>query len=353
MYKLFLFLIALISPINAYGSSLWEGKWEIGRYYNDFGGSLVIQNCQNNKCDFDIGTINGAHTCDVKGQMKINGTKAIYHGTIKIFEDRDDKKATVHFQLDAQKNIITVKCEGACHYYCGVSGFFDGEYENEHNPLRFKTSFDCRAENINDTEKTICANADIAKADIEMNKKYEKAMTQEWKQKRNDCKKDVECLWNFYVSSITKEYQKTTDKGVNLYEYLGHLEENGLYYPTDFILLQDYFRKNMEKKDYEEWKLAFGQISMEDNECEKCYYHKYGVAGLYTIIESAFYINHNEIWIAFLHADYKHKENEFIIVYAPKNKTIKNIPTQYKKWLDRLKQHYPNGIKLKHFSSEF
>jgi len=347
--KLFLCLLLSISD-NAYSASPWEGKWEIGRYDNDFGGGLIIQNCQNNKCDFDIGTVNGAHTCDVKGQMKINGTEAIYHETMKIFEDEDAKKATVHFQLNAQKNIIIVKCEGNCRYYCGMQGYFEGEYENEHNPLRFETSFDCWAENINDTEKTICADANLAAADIEMNKKYEKAMTPEWKQKRNDCKTDVDCLWNFYVSSITNEYQKTTDKDVNLYEYLGNLEEDGLYYPTDFTLLQDYFHKNMAKEDYEEWKLAFGQISMEDNECEKCYYHKYGVAGLYTIIESAFYINHDEIWIAFLHADYEHKEDEYIIMYAPEGKTIKDIPVQYQQWLERIKPHYPNGIKLKHFS---
>ena len=270
---------------------------------------------------------------------------------MKISEDEKAEESTVNFQIDEEKNIIIVKCEGYCYYYCGMQGYFEGEYENANNPLRYETSFDCWKNDLSDAEKTICATKSIATADIEMNKKYEKAITPEWKQKRNDCKTDVDCLWNFYVKSIKNEYEKTNQKTLNLYEYLGVLEEDELYYPTEFTLLNDYFLNNMEKDDYEDWILAFGQISLENNKCDNCYFHKYGVAGLYTIIESAFYINHDEIWIAFLHTDYEHEENEYIIMYAPKGKTINDIPKQYQKWLERLKPHYPNGIKLKHFSS--
>ncbi|MBQ8482371.1 MAG: hypothetical protein IJ532_07560 [Alphaproteobacteria bacterium] len=55
--KLFLCLLLVMSG-KAYSASPWEGKWEIGRYYNVFGGGLIIQNCQNNQCDFDISTAN-------------------------------------------------------------------------------------------------------------------------------------------------------------------------------------------------------------------------------------------------------------------------------------------------------
>lgn len=351
MYKSFLFLFLLIFPIKAHCSSPWEGEWEIGRYYNYSGGNLTIKNCQKGVCDFDIKTYNGAHMCGVDGQMKINGKTAQYHESMKISEDEKAEESTVNFQIDEEKNIITVKCEGYCIYYCGMQGYFEGEYENANNPLRYKTSFDCWKNGLSDAEKTICATESIATADIEMNKKYEKSITPEWKQKRNNCKKDVDCLWNFYVKSIKSEYEKTNQKTLNLYEYLGGFEEDELYYPTEFTLLNDYFLNNMEKEDYEEWSLAFSKIFLSDNECDNCYFYKYGVAGLFTIVESAFYINQDEIWIAFLHRDYEHKEDEYIIIYAPKNKIINDIPSQFNKWLERLKPHYPNGIKLKHFSS--
>ena len=128
-----------------------------------------------------------------------------------------------------------------------MQGYFEGEYENANNPLRYKTSFDCWKNGLSDAEKTICATESIATADIEMNKKYEKSITPEWKQKRNNCKKDVDCLWNFYVKSIKSEYEKTNQKTLNLYEYLGGLEEDELYYPTEFTLLNDYFLNNMEQ----------------------------------------------------------------------------------------------------------
>lgn len=132
---------------------------------------------------------------------------------------------------------------------------------------------------------------------------------------------------------------------------MGNLDKDKLYYPTDFVLLDDYFRTNMDNADYETWKAAFSQISLADNSCQKCHYHSYGVAGMYTSMESAFYINHNEIWLAFLHLDNKgNNKNNCIVVYAPKGKTIKDIPEKYNNWLNRLTPYFPAGINLKHFS---
>ena len=237
--KLFLCLLTVI-PIKAYSASPWEGKWEVGRYHNDFAGHLIIQNCKNNECDFDIGTANGAHTCTINGKLKINGNKAQFRKKSVYNYAENEKYAVIDFKLNQQKRTIKVKGNYvAGRLHCGMQGYFEGEYENENNPLRFKTSFDCRAENISETEKTICADADLAAADVEMDKKYKAAITSEWKQKRDECKTDINCLWNFYVSSLIEEYKKSTNQDVNLYEYLGALEENGLYYPTDFTLLQD------------------------------------------------------------------------------------------------------------------
>ena len=331
--------------------SPWEGVWEMGRYYNAVSGTLEIKNCRDNVCEVDLSTINGMHMCSFSGKMKTNGKEAEYHKIFDFFENEPPKEAIVNFKLDEQKNIINIKCEGECRYFCGMQGYFEDDYENANNPLRFETSFDCWAKDLTDTEKTICAHDDLAQADKEMHEEYERAMTDEWKNNRAKCKKDADCLWEFYVNSVKNEYMKGSRDEINLYEYMGYLDEDKLYYPTDFILLDDYFRKNMEKDDYEEWKLAFGQISLDDNSCDECYYHSYGLPGLYTSIESAFYINRDEIWLAFLHLDDRGKEYHCITMYAPNGKTIDDIPEKYDAWLTRLKPYFPNDIELKHFKT--
>lgn len=330
--------------------SPWEDTWEMGRYSHASVGTLKITNCRNNICDFNIGTLNGSHTCSLNGKLKINGTTAEYHETLNFFENEPPQEAIVNFKLDEQKNTITVNGNANCRLFCGMLGYFEGDYENTNAPLRFKTSFDCWAKNLTDTEKTICAHEDLAQADKEMHQKYAKAMSPQWKNNRAKCQTDVTCLWNFYVNSLKNEYITAGHHTINLYEYMGNLDKDELYYPTDFALLDDYFRTNMDNADYEEWKAAFSQISMTDNSCHKCYYHSYGLAGMYTIIESAFYINHNEIWLAFLHLDNNgNNKNNCIVVYAPEGKTIKDIPQKYNNWLNRLTPHFPTGINLKHF----
>ena len=130
---------------------------------------------------------------------------------------------------------------------------------------------------------------------------------------------------------------------------MGDLEEDGGYYPTDFTLLNDYLEKNLEDY-YEAWKITQDTISTQDNQCDNCYYHKYGVTGFFTIYESAFYIDKNEIWLSFVSANLKAPEDEYIIVFAPNEKELKDMPKQFNKWLESLKPHYPKGIKLKHFT---
>ena len=58
-----------------------------------------------------------------------------------------------------------------------------------------------------------------------------------------------------------------TKKGkiVNLYDYMGELSDDALYYPTDFSLLTDFFIKNMPADDYDTWISSFSQISLDNN----------------------------------------------------------------------------------------
>ena len=85
-------------------------------------------------------------------------------------------------------------------------------------------------------------------------------------------------------------------------EVIYELEKNKFFTPTDFTLIDKYLRENIEKQDYEDWIHTFGTMVSDD--CHNCYFLTYGLAGLFTIEESAFYINKDEIWLAFLHNDY-------------------------------------------------
>ena len=327
----------------------WDGIWEYQRYTINPSGVLEITACNNNECNFNISTANGAHVCNIEGILKTNGNKAEYKEKSKNYEGKIED-LIITFNLNTDKNIIKVDANYASRKYCGMQGHFIGEYENKNNPLRYDTGFDCWAKNLTDTEKTICTSQQLARASKEIIENYPTMQDKDWYNKRDVCNNDEKCLWNFYISSIKSGYEKKSGKPVNLYEYMGNLEEDAWYYPTDFSLLTDFFIKNMQENDYNEWVLNFSQISLGDNKCDKCYYHEYGLAGLYTIMESAFYISKDEIWLAFLHIDENPKER-YIIVYTFPEKEEKDIPIVFGDWLNRLKPHFPNGIKLKYFAN--
>lgn len=330
--------------------SSWNGIWKYKRYSTASFGDLEITDCKDNQCNFKIATAYGVHTCTLEGKIKINADKGEYREKYKTYDGKNEE-VIVTLELDNTKRIITIDANYQSRKYCGMQGYFTGEYENKNNPLRYNTGFDCWNKNITETDKTICASKNLAQASKEMIENYPALQTKEWYDKRENCHNNEECLWDFYISSIKSGYEKEHKKALNLYEYMGNLSEDSLYYPTDFSLLTDFFIKNMQKDDYEEWTATFSQIAMDDNRCDKCHYHQYGIAGLYTIMESAFYINKDEIWLAFLQIDNERKES-YIIVYSLPDYEEKDIPLVFNGWLERLKPHFPNGIKIKHFTKK-
>lgn len=355
-----IWLVVLVLIINVYitkignaeelKNQIWQGDWIFNRYSSASGGSLNIFDCTENFCNFKIATYNGAHTCDIEGKLKTNGTTGNYTERLVTVGGKFEN-ANVNFNLDTKKNIIKVTSDNDYNFFCGMNGYFVGDYENEKNPLRYNTGFDCWNKNLTETEKTICASPDISIASKELIERYKFIQTKEWYNNREKCHANEKCLWDFYVFSIKSGYEKRQGKSFDLYEYMGALSEQSLYYPTDFAILKDYFKKNMSQDDYQEWIASFSQISSDSDKCENCHYHEYGLAGLYTIVESVFYINkQNEIWLAFLHND-KKPNNNCITFYTIPEKNIKDIPPVFNKWLERVKPYFPNNIKLKHFKT--
>ena len=349
MRKLASFILLTIFVVACdKAKSPWKGVWIIDRYSNSTGGTLEIKNCKNDSCEFDLGTSSGLHTCSFGGRMAINGNEAEHKETVKDYDDKE-REFLVNFKLNQEKNIITVTGEGYHLEYCGAGGYFEGEYENENNPLRYETGFDCWAKDLTDTEKTICANELLAKADKEISAKYKDVMPLGWEKERDACETDIDCLWNFYSDYVRHGYERKADKDLNLYEYMGNIDKDKFFTPTDFTLIDKYLRENMEKQDYEDWISAFGVMSSDN--CHNCHFLSYGLPGLFTSIESAFYIDKDEIWVAFLYNDYDNDKNNYIVMYAPKGRTEELIPVEYYNWLERLKPYFQNGIKLKHFTN--
>lgn len=345
----FLFFLVLFC-LSACGdghvpSSQWQGVWEYNRYVTSMGGTLEISDCQNKSCVFHIQTYNGAHLCEIEGTMTVVGDKASYVEEADPNLNTLSESARVSFKLDNHKKIITVTGNDAIRYYCGLQGYFEGEYEYQDNPLRYKTSFNCWRKRLSDAEKTICASDRLARADREVAEKYDEVRSKDWYKQRNACGADEECLWKFYVKSVKNEYLSRHEGSFNLYDYMGDIRDDDMYYPSDFVLLDDVLRHSMEVDDYEKWVASFAQISLDNYECENCHFRQYGVAGLYTIMESVFYIDKNQLWLAFIDS-----EKERLTVYGPQGKGSKDIPQKVMAWIERLESYYPQGYKLKYFS---
>ena len=84
--------------------SPWAGKWEFERYAYAVGGVLNINNCHKSKCNFEIFTSHGSHSCNVQGTMIIDGNKA------KYFSHRSyGEEGKILFTLNPLKRIIDVK----------------------------------------------------------------------------------------------------------------------------------------------------------------------------------------------------------------------------------------------------
>lgn len=335
-----LIIVSTIFLCSCQKKSPWEGRWEYGRYAPAYGGGLDISDCEDNKCHFSIFTFHGSHTCDVDGYIKILGTQAEYYNTDN---EQDIKKITMKLNL-AKENIEVDWISG---HFCGIQGNIGGTYENKDAPLRYLTSFDCWRNELSSTEKTICLSEKLAKADIEFSTNYSKEKTEIWQKNRDKCYKNEECLWNFYVKSIRTEYEKSNDGKTNLFHYFKN-QNPKWNFPTSYALLNEYFMQNMEQEDYDAWIVTLYDKSYTI-ECENCILKTYGITGLFKIYESAFYINKDEIWIVFVSANLSQSENKNIIVYAPYEKKITQIPEKLKEYIDYLSPYFPKGVKLKHF----
>lgn len=322
----------------------WEGVWEYSRYNRASGGALEIGNCVLNVCDFSIKTYHGAQTCNVSGRLKVDGNKGLFYKYLQYEDNTDEQKIVM--KLNPEKHTINVDWQSG--RFCSLNSDINGLYENKQSPLRYQTSFDCWADDLQEAEKTICASERLAKADREFAAKYSGKMTYLWKKERNMCAADELCLWHFYTKAIFEEYKNSNNGDFSLYQYFQN-QNPEWYYPTDYALLRDYLWNNMPAKDYAAWEATLYD-KMRTAECENCSYMAYDINGLFAVYESAFYIDDKGIWLAFVSADLPELEQKQIVVYAPRGSKQREMPLVLKKWVERLTPyHHSEGVLLKYF----
>lgn len=342
MIKAFYILFFACTSFVAHAQELseWQGKWEFGRYWDGAGGSLIISDCQKDKCRFEIGTVNGAHTCSVEGEISVSDNQAIFEEEMDFGEGGEKIKTQIAMTLDRTKNIITVQNKSGNNVYCGMRGFFDGEYENEKNPYRYQTSFDCWAQDLSATKKVICSSKELSSLDKEYVLLFDNQVDDK---SLNKCADDEVCLKDFYLSQIKSKFSK--DGKIDMFSYVQQFKKS-YFYPTDFALLRNYLQNNMSAVDYGAWQVSLSDSYEQD--CQDCFMLNFGVPGLYTEYESAFYFDATEMWLAFVSANLK--DSSQIIVYT--NSSSQNMPEGISEWIERQKKYHKGEIKIKKFSSQ-
>lgn len=324
--RVFIFAVVLLSATSSFATS-WEGRWEYGRYTQSIGGALTIKDCTDTKCQFELFTSHGSHSCSASGTITIKGNNGRYFERLRFYGNQE-----LLFGLDPKKRIINVTYVDGD--FCGMRGYLEGAYEHASLPYRYETSFDCWAENLTNAEKTVCASSDLAKADLEFSKNYPKAKTSKWLESRNQCEADEKCLWNFYKISLLNAYSEANHKKFNFYDYIKNQKQTW-HYPTDLLLLNDFLQKGMEKGYYGAWRVSLGDDAY-DKECENCIFRHYGIAGFYKTYESAIYVDKNDVWVVFISANLPEPEDKNIIVFAPKDKLLDDMPKNIKNFTDNL-----------------
>ena len=150
--RVFIFAVVLLSATSSFASS-WEGRWEYGRYTQSIGGALTIKDCTDTKCQFELFTSHGSHSCSASGTITIKGNNGRYFERLRFYGNQE-----LLFGLDPKKRIINVTYVDGD--FCGMRGYLEGAYEHASLPYRYETSFDCWAENLTNAEKTVCASSD-------------------------------------------------------------------------------------------------------------------------------------------------------------------------------------------------
>ena len=159
------------------------------------------------------------------------------------------------------------------------------------------------------------------------------------------------CL-RIILNPVTQAFEKEYQKPFNLYDYVQN-QKLKWHSPTDLALLREFFITHLPDGYFGPWTSSLDDYCY-DNSCEDCIAKFYTINGFYKVNESSFYMDKDQIWLAFVSANLEEPEDEAIIVFAPLGKNIEDIPPAIKTFTNNLSKSnlYAEGIKLKHFQTK-
>ena len=308
----------------------FEGVWRYGDGMKTIGGSLEIKNCKNNICDFTIQTANGAHTCGLDGTLTVNGFDAA--AELKNFDG--GPACGVYFRLD-KKGIMTLKSNGKCGGFCGARGYFEGAYINASLPQRYKAGFDCAAAD-SPLEITICEDENLAMADNNLNTLYKKTTGEKdnqkiWLKERGACGSDKKCLADIYEKRLKILTEVLSGEPFSLYNFFAQTGGSA----ADNYFIVKLLKGKMAPAHFEMYKDSIGDAGTDGEADKTGVFQWYGVAGLYTSMEAAFYISPGQIWAPFL--NYNKKDGEADIIVYSSEKDLDKAPGQIQNWIKNHK----------------
>lgn len=354
--------------LTANATNPFQGIWKSDN------GQIGITNCQEKKCKIEIITANGAHTCEIVEELTALSNHSAVFQLKDLNIDGDNKKRLLPINLSLSRQVITVtippSSKDAARGYCGMQGFFEGEYTNSNIPRVYKTSFNCDKAKTK-IEVVICQSEELAHADKVMAKLYHLLITKrlnyifiqqkEWLQDRNTCSASSDlkqCLSNkyrdrilvlqqeFINGSTSSQSLKTNNNVPYNFDYLLFLSKLTDQNPFEIYTdppLQNYLNVFVPKNTVEKILPAvFYEIRMEYFD-DSLIMITGGAPGLYTICEGALVLTKDhQTWLAYIDINDDHKKE--IVVLCPKSINCDAQPESLKNWVTRL---LPNMDKKK------
>ena len=107
------------------------GKWRLNDMNAPFGGEMIISNCSDSICEFNIQSWYDSHICDVDGELSIQNDFAEYKTTKYVYDNKTDTEYNIlvgiRFQILSNNELnlryINADSDNA---FCGMNATVEG-----------------------------------------------------------------------------------------------------------------------------------------------------------------------------------------------------------------------------------
>lgn len=135
-----LFFCILLLPVYALGeqsaSEYFSGKWQLNDTDTSLGGKMLIYDCTDSACNFNIQSWYDLHICDVSGKLTIHNDFAEYKTTKYVYDNKTDMEYNIpvgiRFQILSNNELnlryINADSDNA---FCGMNATVEGVWTKQ------------------------------------------------------------------------------------------------------------------------------------------------------------------------------------------------------------------------------